>query len=92
MGMDVRDVSKLAMNITNKVRKDLSDNRAAQNKMDSENLDKADKNIQDTKTTDVKTAKNLLASQPQSTAILSDPKEEAMKRFLIFNDQSRSIS
>jgi hypothetical protein len=92
MAMDVRDVAKLARNVSNNVRENLLKNRMAQNKMDSENLDKADKNIQDTKTTEVKTAKDLLASQPQSTAILSDPKEDAMRKLLIFTDPSKSIS
>lgn len=90
--MDVQDVYKLAQSATNNVRKNLLQNRAEQNKLDSQSLDKKDTKIQETKTTDVnKAKKNIeMPMMAQSTTSLSDPKEEAMKRFLIFNDPSKS--
>jgi hypothetical protein len=90
--MDVQDVNKLALNVSNNVRKNLLQNRADQNKLDDQSMNTKDKKIQETKTTDVKKAKNNIEMpmMAQSTTSLSDPKEEAMKRFLIFNDPSKS--
>ena len=90
--MNVQDVYKLAQSATNNVRKNLLQNRADQNKLDDQSMNTKDKKIQETKTTDVKKAQNNIEMPmlAQSTTSLSDPKEEAMKRFLIFNDPSKS--
>jgi hypothetical protein len=90
--MDVQDVNKLAQNVYKNVNKNLLQNRAEQNKLDDQSMNTKDKKIQETKTTDVNKAKNNIEMPmvAQSTTSLSDPKEEAMKRFLIFNDPSKS--
>ncbi len=92
--MDIQDINKLAQNLNNAVSDSLRKNRIVQNKMDTKSSEIIAENDQLTKSGETKKAKNLLdtAMMAQSTNILSDPKEEAMKRFLIFNDPTKSIT
>jgi hypothetical protein len=90
--MNAADVSKLAHNLTNAIRENLLKNRIAQNKDDSKTLDNIDNKNLELKTTEANIAKNNIniSTTPQSTAILSDPQEDALRKILIFNNPSRT--
>ncbi|MCX5726924.1 MAG: hypothetical protein NT030_07130, partial [Candidatus Saganbacteria bacterium] len=101
-GMDIRDLNKLALNINDKVRQQLQKNNKEQNQALNKSLDTKEAKLRTQKAADVKKAENALegtsaltpspkltpAPNDQSTKVLSDPKEDALKRKWIFRDQT----
>jgi len=94
-GMDVLSAFRLSQNATKAVCKKIVDNNIDQNKQDKESGEITAKKNQETRSAEKNYVENNLEGPMTSQNtdilsdaknILSDPKEDAMRRFFILND------
>lgn len=86
-------LNRRALQVDTDVEKQLTKNDIEQRKEDFKTLDNNEKNKELLRTAEVNKAKNNpdVKFIPQSTGTLSDPKLDALKRRLIFEDPSKAV-